>query len=178
MTQLQPGDRAPSRVLVDTGHTPWRIPHTGLLHLQFRRFAGCPVCNLHLASFAQRAPDIEAAGVQELVVFSSTAGAMVAHRDSLPFPIVADPDRALRQAFGAGSSAAAMMSPAAMWQATRGMLHVKGMPMPEQVSATMLLPADLLIAPGGTVVDALYGRTAGQAWTVDELLERAAAAGS
>jgi len=33
----------------------WRIPEPdGLVHLQFRRFAGCPVCNLHLRSFASR----------------------------------------------------------------------------------------------------------------------------
>jgi hypothetical protein len=27
---------------------------SGLVHLQFRRFAGCPVCNLHLHSMMRR----------------------------------------------------------------------------------------------------------------------------
>jgi hypothetical protein len=31
------------------------IPDPGRwVHLQFRRFAGCPVCNLHLQAFARR----------------------------------------------------------------------------------------------------------------------------
>jgi hypothetical protein len=25
-----------------------------LIHLQFRRYAGCPICNLHLRSFVER----------------------------------------------------------------------------------------------------------------------------
>ncbi|HMZ13123.1 MAG TPA: AhpC/TSA family protein, partial [Mycobacterium sp.] len=29
-----------------------RVPGPGRLHLQFRRFAGCPICSLHLRSFA------------------------------------------------------------------------------------------------------------------------------
>ena len=32
-------------------------------HLQFRRFAGCPICNLHLQSFLRRSEEIAAAGV-------------------------------------------------------------------------------------------------------------------
>ncbi len=31
-----------------------RVPGPGRLHLQFRRFAGCPICSLHLRSFADR----------------------------------------------------------------------------------------------------------------------------
>ena len=29
-----------------------------LIHLQFRRFAGCPICNTHLQSIARRHEDI------------------------------------------------------------------------------------------------------------------------
>ncbi|MEE3918755.1 hypothetical protein V2I01_10735 [Micromonospora sp. BRA006-A] len=42
-----------------------------LIHLQFRRFAGCPVCNLHLRSIVRRHAEIEAAGVREVVLFHS-----------------------------------------------------------------------------------------------------------
>ncbi|HEX7993944.1 MAG TPA: AhpC/TSA family protein, partial [Streptosporangiaceae bacterium] len=40
-----------------------------VIHLQFRRFAGCPVCNLHLRSFARRVDDLTSASVREVVVF-------------------------------------------------------------------------------------------------------------
>jgi hypothetical protein len=35
-----------------------------LVHLQFRRFAGCPICNLHLQSIVQRHDEIAAAGIR------------------------------------------------------------------------------------------------------------------
>jgi hypothetical protein len=42
-----------------------------LIHLQFRRFAGCPVRNLHLRSVVRRHEEVEAAGIRE-VWWSST----------------------------------------------------------------------------------------------------------
>ena len=45
---------------------PVRIPDSErLTHLQFRRFAGCPACNVHLRSIARRHEDILAAGIRE-----------------------------------------------------------------------------------------------------------------
>lgn len=35
-----------------------------LVHLQLRRFAGCPICSLHLRSVAKRHNDIAEAGVR------------------------------------------------------------------------------------------------------------------
>src|SRR5437762_57296 len=39
------------------------------VHPQFRRFAGCPICNLHMQSFVERSREIASAGIQEVVVF-------------------------------------------------------------------------------------------------------------
>ena len=51
-----------------------RVPDANrLVHLQFRRFAGCPICNLHLRSGARRHDEIAAAGIREVVVFHSPA---------------------------------------------------------------------------------------------------------
>jgi len=47
-------------------------PARGLIHLQFRRFAGCPVCDLHLRSIVRRQRELSAAGVREVVVFHSS----------------------------------------------------------------------------------------------------------
>ncbi len=36
------------------------------VHLQFRRFAGCPICNLHLRTIARRHEEIAGAGIREV----------------------------------------------------------------------------------------------------------------
>ena len=46
---------------------------TRLVHLQLRRFAGCPICNLHLRSFARRHDELVRAGTVEVAVFHSSA---------------------------------------------------------------------------------------------------------
>src|ERR1700730_13375032 len=54
-------------------------------HLQFRRFAGCPRCSLHLRSIARRHDEILGAGLREVVVLYSSAQAMEPHQGDLPF---------------------------------------------------------------------------------------------
>jgi peroxiredoxin len=72
-------------------------------HLQFRRFAGCPGCNLHLRSIAKRHDEILGAGLREVVVFYSSAEAMKPHQGDLPFAIISDPGRALYDGFACRS---------------------------------------------------------------------------
>src|ERR1700751_4472648 len=47
------------------GSAPWT-------HVQLRRFAGCPICNLHLQSFIARQDEIANAGIREVVIFHSS----------------------------------------------------------------------------------------------------------
>lgn len=42
----------------------------GLVHLQFRRYAGCPICNLHLHEITQCHDELADCGVTEIVVFT------------------------------------------------------------------------------------------------------------
>jgi hypothetical protein len=153
-----------------------------LVHLQLRRFAGCPVCNLHLRSIVRRHDEIERAGVREVVVFHSGADDLRPHAEDLPFAVIADPDKRLYVEMGVESSARALLDPrawptivraiaASAWQivrrgATPPSLNPEG--------GRYGLPADLLIAPCGTVVAAKYGSHAADQWSVDELLARAA----
>jgi hypothetical protein len=66
-------DSIARRSLADLASEPVTIPDSDrIVHLQFRRFAGCPVCNLHLQSFVRRHAEIAAAGVREVIVFHST----------------------------------------------------------------------------------------------------------
>lgn len=66
-------------------------------HLQFRRFAGCPICNFHLHTFSKRAGDLKAAGIKEVIMFHSSVEEMRKYQDNLPFVIVADPKKEVIQ---------------------------------------------------------------------------------
>ena len=83
-----------------------------LIHLQFRRFAGCPICNVHLQSIARRHNEIDDAGIREVVVFHSTDEELRRYVADLPFAVVGDPDKVLYAEFGVGSSPRAVLDPA------------------------------------------------------------------
>ncbi|MFF9122618.1 peroxiredoxin-like family protein [Streptomyces sp. NPDC014889] len=160
------------------------VPDPGrLIHLQFRRFAGCPVCNLHLRSVVRRHEEIEAAGVREVVVFHSPADELLPHTADLPFAVVADPDRRLYREFGVESSPRALLDPRAWWPILRAVVSglrevVRGrehLPATSPHGGRLGLPADFLVAPDGRVLAAKYGEHAYDQWSVDELRELAAA---
>jgi peroxiredoxin len=150
-----------------------------LVHLQFRRYAGCPICNLHLRSVARRHEEIVAAGVREVVIFHSSAETMLEFQGELPFAVIADPDRELYAEFGVGTSLKAVMSPRTWWASPRATPMVLSA---RNVRGTMGfgeqhlgLPADFLIDCDGQVLAAKYGRYANDQWSVDELLDLARA---
>jgi hypothetical protein len=65
MPHLSPGDTITPRVLTMIRAETVRVPDPQrLVHLQFRRYAGCPVCNLHLRAVARRHDDVIAAGIR------------------------------------------------------------------------------------------------------------------
>lgn len=153
------------------------------VHLQFRRFAGCPVCDLHLRAFARRHHEIEAAGVREVVIFHSSAQALRPYTSELPFAVVADPDKHLYREFGVESAARALLSPrawmpiaravaASLWGIAR---HGRRMPPLRPEGGSLGLPADFLIAPDRRVVASHYGQHANDQWSVDDLLALAGA---
>ena len=73
-SRIDPGARFPEHELVTVTGVPVQIPDgERVVHLQLRRFAGCPICNLHLRSVVQRHDEIAAAGIREVVVFHSSA---------------------------------------------------------------------------------------------------------
>ncbi|MGW2275872.1 peroxiredoxin-like family protein [Streptomyces yangpuensis] len=149
-----------------------------LVHLQFRRFAGCPVCHLHLRSVVRRHAEIEAAGIREVVVFHSAADELRPHVADLPFAVVADPDKRLYAEFGVGSSPRALLSPRAWWPVLRAVAVgtvelLRGRqkaPARTQENGRLGLPADFLIAPDGTVLARSYGEHVDDQWPVEKLL--------
>ena len=180
--RIAPGDIITARELTTIQSERILLPAPGILtHLQFRRYAGCPICNLHLHSMARRHDEIAAAGIQEIVVFHSAAEDMLPYQGQLPFAAVADPGRKLYDEFGVTASPRAVLHPKA-WTAPlnprvypiilRG-IRAGGSPAPRHGDTALGLPADFLIEPDGRLRAAKYGRHASDHWPVDELLELA-----
>ena len=175
------GDAFPTLELAASSGQPVTIPDPDgdYVHLQLRRFAGCPICNLHLRSIVTRHEEIRSHGIREVVVFHATAAELAKHEAELPFPLIADPDRVLYRRLGVERRLRSLLSPRALRAAIAGLAAalgkhstkrgVLGPVMP--TGGRLGLPADFLIAPDGRITALKYGRHAYDQWTVDELLD-------
>ncbi|MCB0939941.1 MAG: AhpC/TSA family protein [Mycobacterium sp.] len=154
------------------------VPGPGRLHLQFRRFAGCPICSRHLRSFADRHAEVAAAGITEVVFFHSAADHLRGYQADLPFAVVADPRRQHYGRFGVETGVRSLLDPRSWPGAVRGggqwLAHhtdPRWAGVGESDDTTHLgLPADFLIDPDGTLAAVHYGAHADDQWSVDELL--------
>ena len=177
------GDAFPTLELTATSGQQVTIPDPAgdYIHLQLRRFAGCPICNLHLRSIVTRYDEIRSQRVREVVVFHSTAAELTKHEAELPFPLIADPERALYRRLGVERGLRSLLRPralrAAMAGQTAALRHKSTMRRalgPVTPTGGLLgLPADFLIAPDGRIAALKYGQHAYDQWTVDELLDHA-----
>jgi len=177
------GDALPPLKLTATSGRPVTIPDPegNFVHLQLRRFAGCPICNLHLRSIVTRHDEIRAHGIREVVVFHSTVAELSKHEAALPFPLIADPDRALYRQLGVEDRLGSLLSTRALRAAVIGEATAFGKRKTKRgalgpikpTGGRLGLPADFLIARDGRIVALKYGRHAYDQWTVAELLDHA-----
>lgn len=181
--RVRVGDQFPTLRLTPISGDPVSIPGPSgaFTHLQFRRFAGCPICNLHLRSVIARLDDIRAANIQEVVVFHSTVEELAKYQDDMPFPVIADPDKQLYRRFGVEASVKAVLDPRA-WRALPGAWRhairdasdERRTPLPPSpTNGNLGLPADILIAADGRVAALRYGDHAYDQWSVEQLLTAA-----
>ncbi|GLY68432.1 peroxiredoxin-like family protein [Amycolatopsis taiwanensis] len=171
-------ERVDVRDLITVTGEPVRVPDPDrLVHLQFRRFAGCPVCNLHLRSVVQRHEEIVAAGIREVVFFHSSVDDLRPYVADLPFAVVADPEKRVYAEFGVESSPRSLLDPRAWGPILRGVFTalVQRRPYPSLMphGGRTGLPADFLIASDGRVLASKYGEHVYDQWSVDELLAHA-----
>jgi peroxiredoxin len=177
------GDAFPTLELVATSGQLVTIPDPAgdYVHLQLRRFAGCPICNLHLRSVVARHYEIRSSGVREVVVFHSTAAELAKHEAELPFLLIADPERVLYRRLGVERRPSSLLSPRALAAAIAGEAAALGSHSTKRgalgpvkpTGGRLGLPAEFLIAPDGRITALKYGRHAYDQWTVDELLDHA-----
>lgn len=182
--RLQQGGRVAARRIDTLAGRPAPVPDPDrLVHLQFRRFAGCPVCNLHLRSFVKAAPQLDGAGVRELVVFHSSAESLRVYEADLPFDVIPDPEKRLYREFGVEAHRRALTDPRAYGPILRavgaslGEILSRRAPVPslDPEGGRYGLPADFLIAPSGEILACKYGDFVYDQWSVEEVLALARA---
>jgi peroxiredoxin len=176
--RLRAGDTFIARELVTLAGRTVRIPDPRkLVHLQMRRYAGCPICSLHLRSFVRRKDDLDRAGVREVVVFHSSAEALRKVHTALPFDVVPDPTRQLYSALGVATSPLALFHPRGLLAAVRASFsRASATPSAGVTDGPFGLPADFLVAPHGKILAVKYGSHADDQWSTDELLALVAGA--
>jgi peroxiredoxin len=168
--KVQVGQKIPPFVVKTLNGQQLSVPDgaPAFTHLQFRRFAGCPICNFHLHSFFKGARELDAAGIREVVVFHSSRSEMEKYQKDITFAAVADPEKKLYAKFGVGTSLTASLHPKALLAAIKGIFLKKiGLKME---NGPLGLPADILLDRSGTVVAAKYGKHAYDQWELPELL--------
>ena len=183
-TRIEPGASVAAEVLTSVQGNVVSVPaRDALVHLQFRRFAGCPVCDLHLSSFARRHKEVEASGIREVVVFHSDRETLLSFCAELPFAVIADPKKRLYELFGVGFGVRSLLDPRAWGAMLRGiyrsarLISRSGRPIPSlnPQGGRFGLPADFLIDRNGLILACKYGTHAYDQWSVDEVLAAAAA---
>jgi len=166
--KFKPGDVVPAMTLESVTGEAIRIPDPDrLVHLQFRRFVDCPICNTHIAELRRRAREIEAAGIEEVIVFHSAAHSIRSYQKELPFVLIGDPSKELYRHFGVAASVR-FLSRKALAAGMRGL--ARGHFGLRQAGGPLGLPGDFLIAPSGQIQAVKYGTHAYDQWTVDELI--------
>ncbi|HKI18918.1 MAG TPA: peroxiredoxin-like family protein [Isosphaeraceae bacterium] len=185
--RLEPGDAISPHQLVAISGEEVSVPDPEqLVHLELRRFAGCPICNLHLRSVVMRNDELAAAGIKEVVVFHSTDEELRKYQAELPVAVIADPDKKLYAEFGVEKSPRSVLNPRAWPAVFRGLgRHVGAVSKGEEhltplkpKNGSFGLPGDFLIASDGRVIASKYGAHAYDQWTVDEVLELAKGQGT
>jgi hypothetical protein len=144
---------------------------TAYVHLQFCRFAGCPITSSHLQAFIDRHEEIEWAGIREVVVLRSGDEDVEARHAGLPFDVITDPNGFFHENCGVGNSWSALWDFDALVSIFEGMhANDKRFGRWPFTKPWFALPADFLLSADGIVQALHYGRHAGDQWSVDDLL--------
>jgi hypothetical protein len=171
MIRIKAGGTLERRLVETVQGNPVEIPDKEkFTHLQFRRFAGCPMCNLHIRDFIRRHEELVDHGIREVVVFHSSKEALLKNQDQVPFDLIADPEKTLYREFGVETSVRSVLHPGAWLPAFKGVLSGR-FSLPSWGESPLGLPADFLIDRNGQVAACKYGKHAYDHWTVDEVIE-------
>ncbi len=168
--RLSAPNPAPPVKLTDTNGKPVTLAdgeHTTLLC--FFRDPACPFCNLRIYELTQRYAQYEALGLRIVALFSGTEAEVKRFvlRHPRPFQVVADPNPQTYEAYGIEHS---------FWRKLKAVLtripsllrglRIVGL---AGLKTNNLLPADFLLDEKGHIVEAWYGRDAGDRIPFDDV---------
>ena len=165
MTRLIDGQKAPNFSVSDMAgkeHSLERYLGKYLL-LSFYRYASCPFCNLRISQLMQRADVFKTEGLEILAVFQSPEEKIRHYvgKQHPPFSIVPDPDRALYRTYRLETSWMGMLKAMTFRMGDMMKAFVKGFSPGTMEGEKNRLPADFLIGPDGTIIEAYYGKDIG-----------------
>lgn len=132
--------------------------------LSFYRYASCPLCNLRVHELAARCEAWQAQGLDLLAVFQSPEEKLRQYvgRQSLPFPLIPDPEERLYAQYGVGHSWGGFLKAWALRLPEIGRSVIGHGFRPGSVEGSIhRVPADFLIDREGTIAMAYYGRDIG-----------------
>ena len=146
--------------------------------LKCYRFAGCPICNLHLRALVRRHDELRAAGITPIVFFHSPKWRVEEEiQGRLPIELVADPDKRAFSAYGVEASWAGMFAVEVARDYVRAMrAGFFSRPFGHE-GGSLGHPADFLIDARGVVQHAHYGKHYADMLGVDQILAIARSTG-
>jgi len=155
-------DLAPALDLVDVRGQPITISRPDRLTLlSFFRDAACPFCNFRIYELTHLHAELALRGLDIVAVFSASQAEVLrfAGRRPRPFPLAADPTSRAHEVYGIERS---------LWRklkaiVTRVPTLIRGMRLVglAGLNTGNLMPADFLIDERGRIIEAYYGRDAG-----------------
>jgi len=134
--------------------------------LSFFRFSSCALCNLRIHELIRRYPDYQRKDLEVVAVFESPAENVRAAvgKQSVPFPLIGDPEARLYDLFGVETSEAKV-------QASMGNPDLKskieaaaaiGYPLQKEEGSNFYrMPADFLIGADGRFLAVYYSDVVG-----------------
>ena len=171
-TRLSAGDRAPGFAGVALGGTEILLQdyQSKRLLLSFFRYGSCPLCNLRMSFLIEAYPRLHEAGLEMLAVFESPPDVVreTVGRQTIPFPVVADPHRTLYKRYRVTASLFGYARGALRFSAFREAFR-KGFHLGRMDGAITQLPAEFLIDEEGMIACAYYGKDIGDHLPLDEI---------
>ena len=165
-----------SIVLVDIHGKPVQVGNGRRLLLSLFREATCPFCNFRVYDLTNNYPGLSEMGLDIVAVFRSGREDVLKFiaRRPRPFRLVADPDGRAHEAFAVKASTTGTLK--AMMLRLPALLRGLGMVGMRGMATGNAMPADFLIDERGSIVEAYYGRDAGDHIPMQRVAQFAAAA--
>jgi thioredoxin-dependent peroxiredoxin len=179
MARLIEGQQAPDFSLRDIdGKTHKLEQYRGkYLLLSFYRYASCPFCNLRISQVMQRIDGFRANDLEILSIFQSPEEKIKQYvgKQHPPFAVVPDPERRLYQTYRLETSWTGMLTAMIFRMGDVIKAFSKGFGPGTMEGEKNRLPADFLIGPDGTILEAYYGKDIGDHMpfeTIDRIITK------